>query len=340
MACAAVDQGVGPELGRGGRARAPRDRPHLRRVARALLESYDLALLDARSSPRSGTRSSRTGASSELLLAVAGRGDPSTWSIAAGAPRNGSGRAASTCSSSTARRRPRRRGAPAAQLSERDARLITTLSGAIFNFTRWSYRVDVPDAVIEVSEAECFPRCRCRLARLPRVRGEPAAPRGDTGARPARRLRSRGVPIRVRRRGGSRRAGRAGACGRLKLLGRARGEIAPRAAVERGLGTAGSRVSNGQVRPSAHATLPYQCSPRFTDASPSERWHRMQDPLAGTRSTIVIRPSRLGSAAPRRGRSLPLSTARFHTLQTAFAVGWASPCFTEPTTSGSRSSGR
>ena len=50
-------------------------------------------------------------------------------------------------------------------ISERDARLVTTLSGAIFNFTRWSYRVEVPDAVIEVSEAERFPEVSMLAAR-------------------------------------------------------------------------------------------------------------------------------------------------------------------------------
>jgi hypothetical protein len=42
-------------------------------------------------------------------------------------------------------------------LSERDARLITTLSGAIFNFTKWRYRTENDHAVIEVTEAEALP---------------------------------------------------------------------------------------------------------------------------------------------------------------------------------------
>ena len=50
-------------------------------------------------------------------------------------------------------------------LSERDARLITTLSGAIFNFTRWSYRLDDLEAVIEVREADCFPHVSMLAAR-------------------------------------------------------------------------------------------------------------------------------------------------------------------------------
>lgn len=43
-------------------------------------------------------------------------------------------------------------------ISERDARLITSLSGAIFSFTRWTYRLDDESrAVIDVEEAEALP---------------------------------------------------------------------------------------------------------------------------------------------------------------------------------------
>ena len=50
-------------------------------------------------------------------------------------------------------------------MTERDARMITTLSGAIFNFTRWSYRTGEPDAVIEVSEAADWPEVSVWAAR-------------------------------------------------------------------------------------------------------------------------------------------------------------------------------
>jgi hypothetical protein len=52
-----------------------------------------------------------------------------------------------------------------AAFTERDARVITTLSGAIFNFTRWSYRIEPDAAVIEVREAECFPEVSMLAAR-------------------------------------------------------------------------------------------------------------------------------------------------------------------------------
>ncbi len=50
-------------------------------------------------------------------------------------------------------------------LSERDARLITSLSGAIFNFTRWAYRSEGGESVIEVSEAEALPEISVLAAR-------------------------------------------------------------------------------------------------------------------------------------------------------------------------------
>ena len=50
-------------------------------------------------------------------------------------------------------------------MTERDARIITTLSGAIFNFTRWSYRLEPGGAVIEVGEAQCFPEVSMLTAR-------------------------------------------------------------------------------------------------------------------------------------------------------------------------------
>ena len=123
----------------------------------ASLEASDLALLDAKVQAalwypiRSYVRLS------ELLLDVVGGGDPQ-YIIDRGARaaqrlwesglyvqlQHGEERAA----------RARRAGG---QLSSRDARVITTLSGAIFNFMRWAYRVEPPDAVIEVNDAGDWP---------------------------------------------------------------------------------------------------------------------------------------------------------------------------------------
>jgi hypothetical protein len=50
-------------------------------------------------------------------------------------------------------------------LSERDARLITSLSGAIFNFSRWSYRSEGPQSLIEVTEAAALPEVSVHAAR-------------------------------------------------------------------------------------------------------------------------------------------------------------------------------
>jgi hypothetical protein len=41
--------------------------------------------------------------------------------------------------------------------TEHDGRMMTTLSGSMFNFTRWSYRVEGAEAIIEVSDAAAFP---------------------------------------------------------------------------------------------------------------------------------------------------------------------------------------
>lgn len=40
---------------------------------------------------------------------------------------------------------------------ERDGKLMTTLSGSMFNFTRWSYRLEGDEVVIEVGDAAAFP---------------------------------------------------------------------------------------------------------------------------------------------------------------------------------------
>jgi hypothetical protein len=43
------------------------------------------------------------------------------------------------------------------EFSAKDGRLMTTLSGAVFNFGKWSYRQDGDDSVIEVKEAAAMP---------------------------------------------------------------------------------------------------------------------------------------------------------------------------------------
>jgi hypothetical protein len=50
-------------------------------------------------------------------------------------------------------------------MSDRDARVITTLSGAMFNFTRWKYCAEEYGAVIEVEDAADLPEVSVWAAR-------------------------------------------------------------------------------------------------------------------------------------------------------------------------------
>ena len=129
------------------------------------LEPDDIALLDGKVQPALWYPIESYRRLSELLLHVAGHGDPGyivdrgqraaqrLWESGLYVQlQHGEEKAA----------KARRTGGA---LTQRDARLITTLSSAIFNFTRWSYRVEPDDAVIEVREAERFPEVSMLAAR-------------------------------------------------------------------------------------------------------------------------------------------------------------------------------
>lgn len=122
------------------------------------LEPEDLALLDTKIQPALWYPIGPYGRLTEVLLEIEGRGDP-RYLVTRGARaaerlwaagvyvqlQHGEERA----------RAARDRGDP---VSERDARLITSLSGAIYNFTRWAYRAEGHRrAVIEVTEAAALP---------------------------------------------------------------------------------------------------------------------------------------------------------------------------------------
>lgn len=130
-----------------------------------LLEPDDLALLAGKVQPALWYSIESYRRLSELLLEVAGQGDPQ-YLVDRGQ------RAAQRLWESglyvqlqhgeaTAAKARRTGGA----LTERDARVITTLSSAIFNFTRWSYHLEETDAVILVSEAVRFPDVSLLAAR-------------------------------------------------------------------------------------------------------------------------------------------------------------------------------
>ena len=129
------------------------------------LEAADIALLESKIQPALWYPIQSYERLTKLLLDVAGRGDPQ-YVVDRGARaaqrlwesglyvqlQHGEEKAA----------KARRVGGA---MTERDARMITTLSGAIFNFTRWSYRAGEPDAVIEVHEAADWPEVSVWAAR-------------------------------------------------------------------------------------------------------------------------------------------------------------------------------
>jgi hypothetical protein len=94
---------------------------------------------------------------SELLLEVEGRGDPEylVRRGAAAAERLYASGLYAQLRHGEERRSEERAGGR--EFSEKDGRLMTTLSGAVFNFGKWSYREDGDDIVIEVTNAAAMP---------------------------------------------------------------------------------------------------------------------------------------------------------------------------------------
>jgi hypothetical protein len=94
---------------------------------------------------------------SEVLLEVEGRGDPEylVRRGAAAAERLYASGLYAQLRFGEERASEERSGGR--EFSEKDGRLMTTLSGAVFNFGKWSYRLDGDDIVIEVSGAAAMP---------------------------------------------------------------------------------------------------------------------------------------------------------------------------------------
>jgi hypothetical protein len=139
--------------------RVPADRLEMR------LEPADLALLDTKIQPALWYPIESYRRLSELLLEVEGRGDPRYIADrgARAAERLWEGGLYVQLQHGEEKAAAARR--VGGVLTDRDARMITTLAGAIFNFTRWSYRVEAPDALIEVAEATGFPAVSMHAAR-------------------------------------------------------------------------------------------------------------------------------------------------------------------------------
>jgi len=139
------------------------------RISRARIEKtlqpVDLALLDTQIEPALWYPIQSYARLTEVLLDVLGRGDPQY--IADRGARAAqrlweSGLYVQLQHGEEKAAKARRTGGV---MSDRDARVITTLSGAIFNFTRWKYRVEETGSVIEVSEAEALPEVSVWAAR-------------------------------------------------------------------------------------------------------------------------------------------------------------------------------
>ena len=129
------------------------------------LQPADLALLDTQIQPALWYPIQSYARLTEVLLEVLGRGDPQY--IADRGARAAqrlweSGLYVQLQHGEEKAAKARRTGGV---MSDRDARVITTLSGAIFNFTRWKYRVEETGSVIEVSEAEALPEVSVWAAR-------------------------------------------------------------------------------------------------------------------------------------------------------------------------------
>ena len=131
----------------------------------AALEAADVALLESKIQPALWYPIQSYARLTKLLLDVAGRGDPQY--IADRGARAAqrlweSGLYVQLQHGEEKAAKARRTGGA---FTERDARMITTLSGAIFNFTRWTYRAGEVDSVIEVSEAADWPEVSMWAAR-------------------------------------------------------------------------------------------------------------------------------------------------------------------------------
>ena len=131
----------------------------------AALESADIAILESKIQPALWYPISSYARLTRLLLDVAGRGDPQY--IADRGARAAqrlweSGLYVQLQHGEEKAQKARRIGSA---MTDRDARVITTLSGAIFNFTRWRYVNRESDALIEVSEAADWPEVSVWAAR-------------------------------------------------------------------------------------------------------------------------------------------------------------------------------
>lgn len=123
----------------------------------ARLEPQELGWLDEKIQPALWYPIGGYTRLSELLLEVEGRGNPEYMVRRGAAAAERLYDAGIYAQLQHGERRRAEELAGGREFSEQDGRLMTTLSGAIFNFGKWTYRVDGDHAVIEASDSAAVP---------------------------------------------------------------------------------------------------------------------------------------------------------------------------------------
>jgi hypothetical protein len=131
----------------------------------ARLERADLELLDSKVQTALWYPIESYRRLTELLLDVEGRGDPQYVADRGARAAERLWEAGLYIQLQHGEERAEQARQSGGVMSERDARLITSLSGAIFNFTRWTYRSDEQGGLIAVSDAAEWPEISVHAAR-------------------------------------------------------------------------------------------------------------------------------------------------------------------------------
>jgi hypothetical protein len=123
----------------------------------ATLEPADLALLDAKIQAALWYPIESYRRLSELLLEVQGKGNPRYLADRGACAAERLWEAGLYVQLQHGEEKAEAARKVGGTLSERDARLITSLAGAIFNFSKWRYLAEDDHALIEVTDAAAMP---------------------------------------------------------------------------------------------------------------------------------------------------------------------------------------
>ena len=121
------------------------------------LEAEELAWLDGKIQPALWYPIGGYTRLSELLLEVEGRGDPEYMVRRGAAAARRLFDAGVYAQLEHGERRRQEELAGGREFNEHDARLMTTLSGSIFNFGEWAFRLEGDEAVIEATHTAAMP---------------------------------------------------------------------------------------------------------------------------------------------------------------------------------------